>query len=93
MVTEEVQTTAAEVAGTMAEQRRTPEQTQTPEGAGAQEMSRRVSLEASSEAPRKVSLEVQTAEEASLEVGRRMSRKVSPEVRRFPTQEIPQDLP
>jgi hypothetical protein len=41
---------------------------------------------------RKVSLEVQTPEEASLEVSRRMSRKVSLEVRGFPTQEILQDL-
>jgi hypothetical protein len=33
-VTEEVQKTAAEVAGTTAEQRRTPEQRQTPQGRG-----------------------------------------------------------
>ena len=49
-----------------------------------------------------MSLEVQTPpEETSSEVGRRMSleacsevsRKVSHELRRFPTQEIPQELP
>ena len=67
----------------------TPEQTQTPEAAGTQEVSRRVSLETSSEVSRKVSLEVQTPGEASSKV----SRKVGLEVRRFPTQEIPQDLP
>jgi ribosomal protein L16/L10AE len=66
----------------------TPEQTQTPEAAGTQE----VSLEESSEVNRKMSLEVPAPEEASLEVSRRMSRKVSLEVRGFPTQEIPQDL-
>ena len=81
-VTEAAQTPAAEVAGT-------PEETQTPEAAGTQEVSRRVSLETSSEVSRKVSLEVQTPGEASSKV----SRKVGLEVRRFPTQEIPQDLP
>jgi hypothetical protein len=69
----------------------TPEgtQTQTPEAEGTQEVSR------------KVSLEVQTPEETSSEVDRRMSleacsevsRKVSLELRRFPTQQIPQELP
>ena len=52
-------------------------QTQTPEAAGTQEVSW------------KVSLEVQTPEETSSEVGRRMSL----ELRRFPTQQIPQELP
>ena len=77
-MTEAAQTPAAEVAGT-------PKETQTPEAAGTQEVSRRVSLETSSEVSRKVSLEVQTPGEASSKVGL--------EVRRFPTQEIPQDLP
>ena len=76
------------MAGTEAAQ--TPEETQTPEAEGTQEVSRRVSLE------------VQTPpEETSSEVGRRMSleacsevsRKVSLELRRFPTQQIPQELP
>ena len=76
------------MAGTEAAQ--TPEETQTPEAEGTQEVSRRVSLE------------VQTPpEETSSEVGRRISleacsevsRKVSHELRRFPTQEIPQELP
>jgi hypothetical protein len=64
-------------------------------------MSRRVSLEASKEVSQKVSLEVQTPEAASSEVGRRMrlqapskvSRKVSLVLRRFPRKEIPQELP
>jgi hypothetical protein len=79
---EQTQTTAAETA-------QTPEGTQTPEAAGTQEVSR------------KVSLEVQTPEQTSSEVGRRMSleacsevsRKVSLELRRFPRQQIPQELP
>jgi hypothetical protein len=79
---EQTQTTAAETA-------QTPEGTQTPEAAGTQEVSR------------KVSLEVQTPEQTSSEVGRRMSleacsevsRKVSLELRRFATQQIPQELP
>ena len=82
-VTQAAQTTAAETA-------QTREGTQTtPEAAGAQEVSR------------KVSLEVQTPEETSSEVGRRISleacsevsRKVSLALRGFPTQEIPQELP
>jgi hypothetical protein len=81
-VTEAAQTTAAGAA-------QTPEGTQTPEAAGTQEVSR------------KVSLEVQTPEQTSSEVGRRMSleacsevsRKVNLELRRFPTQQIPQELP
>jgi hypothetical protein len=99
-VTEAAQTTAAGAAQTPEGTQRPeaaqwpegtqwPEQTQRPEEAGTQKMSR------------KASLEVQTPEEASSEVGRRMSlqarskvsRKVSLEVRRFATQEIPQDLP
>jgi hypothetical protein len=95
-VTEAAQTTAAGAAQTP-EQTQRPEQvqttaaetTQTPEAAGTQEVSR------------KVSLEVQTPEERSSEVGRRMSleacsevsRKVSHELRRFATQQIPQELP
>jgi hypothetical protein len=79
---EEAQTTAVEAG-------QWPEETQKPQAAGTQEVSR------------KVSLGVQTPEEASSEVGRRMSLeassevswKVSLEVRRFPTQEIPQELP
>ena len=79
---EQTQTTAAETA-------QRPEQTQTPEAAGTQEVRR------------KVSLEVQTPEQTSSEVGRRMSleacsevsRKVSLELRRFATQQIPQELP
>jgi hypothetical protein len=79
---EQVQTTAAETA-------QTPEGTQRPEAAGTQEVRR------------KVSLEVQTPEQRSSEVGRRMSleacsevsRKVSLELRRFATQQIPQELP
>jgi hypothetical protein len=81
-VTEAAQTTAAGAA-------QRPEQTQRPEAAGTQEVSR------------KESLEVQTPEQTSSEVGRRMSleacsevsRKVSLELRRFATQQIPQELP
>jgi hypothetical protein len=78
-VTEEAQRTAAEAAGT-------PEEKQTPEAAGTQEVSRRVSLQASSEVSRNVSLGVQGPEETSSKV----SRKMSLEVRRFPTQQLPQ---
>jgi hypothetical protein len=64
-------------------------------------MSRRVSLEASKKVSWKVSLEVQTPEAASSEVGRRMrlqapskvSRKGSLVLRRFARKEIPQELP
>ena len=48
-----------------------------------------MSLEASSEVSRKVSLVVQTPEAAGTQ---EVSRKVSLVVRGFPTQEIPQDL-
>ena len=101
-MTEGAQTTAAGAAQTpegtqrpeqtqttAAQTAQRPEQTQAPEAAGTQEVSW------------KVSLELQTPEEASSEVGRRMSleacsevsRKVSLELRRFPTQQIPQELP
>jgi hypothetical protein len=82
-------TEAAQTTAAGAAQRPEGTQTQTPEAEGTQEVSR------------KVSLEVQTPEETSSEVDRRMSleacsevsRKVSLELRRFPTQQIPQELP
>ena len=99
-VTEEAQRPAAGAAGTLEGTQRL-EGTQTPEAAQRPEERQRPEEAGTQEMSRKASLEVQTPEKASSEVGRRMplearskvSRKVSLEVRRFATQEIPQDLP